>query len=222
MPKTVTVTLKAFFEDGKPFEGLLRLRLIRNGVDDHSFIAPRHWMEIPLVQKQEAVFSLIPNARLGSESYYVYQIVSRGFGAERIVQKGIVMVPEHDCFFADLITVEPSADEPEWAAQKAAAEARAWAETAEGCADRACACASEAQVSAEHAGALEARAAEHSAQANNAAVSAAGSAATALTDADRAEAAYNQLYEKEEGLYARMRQIEEYLLALTDGDRTRY
>lgn len=144
---TVKITIDAKFQNGLPFDGVLRLRLSRavNVADGGGVVVPREWQEVQIrADKPEtAEVDLIPNALLGEGTFYHYELVQvcntgayqyDRYGKRRTAEKGAIVVPDRDCDISELITLPPTDETRETAeafaseAKQAAADARKIAE----------------------------------------------------------------------------------------------
>lgn len=144
---TVKITIDAKFQNGLPFDGVLRLRLSRavNVADGGGVVVPREWQEVHIrADKPEtAEVELIPNALLGEGTFYHYELVQVAntgayqfdrYGKRRTAEKGAIVVPDRDCDISELITLPPTDETRETAeafaseAKQAAADARKIAE----------------------------------------------------------------------------------------------
>lgn len=147
---TVRITIDAKFQNGLPFDGVLRLRLSRavNVADGGGVVIPREWQEVQIRadKPDTAEVELIPNALLGEGTFYHYELVQvcntgayqyDRYGKRRTAEKGAIVVPDRDCDISELITLPPTNETAETAeafaseAKQAAADAEAAAERAE-------------------------------------------------------------------------------------------
>lgn len=146
---TVKITIDAKFQNGAPFDGVLRLRLSRavNAVDGGGVVVPREWQEVQIrADKPEtAAVELIPNALLGEGTFYHYELVQVAntgayqydrYGKRRTAEKGAIVVPDRDCDISEIITLPPTDESPE-TAEAFASEAKQAANRAEEAAKRA-------------------------------------------------------------------------------------
>ena len=140
---TVKITIDAKFQNGLPFDGVLRLRLSRavNVADGGGVVVPREWQEVQIrADKPEtAAVELIPNALLGEGTFYHYELVQvcntgayqyDRYGKRRTAEKGAIVVPDRDCDISEIITLPPTDESPE-TAEAFASEAKQAANRAE-------------------------------------------------------------------------------------------
>lgn len=117
---TVKITIDAKFQNGAPFDGVLRLRLSRavNIADGGGVVVPREWQEVQIrADKPEtAEVELIPNALLGEGTFYHYELVQvcntgayqyDRYGKRRTAEKGAIVVPDRDCKFSEIVVIAP-------------------------------------------------------------------------------------------------------------------
>lgn len=117
---TVKITIDAKFQNGLPFDGVLRLRLSHavNVADGGGVVVPREWQEVQIrADKPEtAAVELIPNALLGEGTFYHYELVQvcntgvyqyDRYGKRRTAEKGAIVVPDRDCKFSEIVVIAP-------------------------------------------------------------------------------------------------------------------
>ena len=104
MAKTVKIDITSVLPDGRRFQGFFRSKLSRNAIIDETFVGSYEWQEVVIKNGCADVY-LFPNGLMGDDTYYDYQVVARSGYGEKVVQTGVIIVPDHDCNLADIITI---------------------------------------------------------------------------------------------------------------------
>lgn len=131
---TVNVRVKGLFQNGEPFCGKLRLKLSTSAVCvDNTIVLPKAWQEHNFPKSGDLTVQLVPNALLCEGSHYVFELVCNKntgayiydrYGKLTTVERGVIVVPDHDCNFTEIVTLEPTQPEPLEAAKAYASEAK--------------------------------------------------------------------------------------------------
>lgn len=152
--KTVKVSVRGLYHNAKPFCGKIRFKLSCCSAVGNSIIVPKEWDEYPFETNSEIVeINLIPNSLTGEGSFYYYEIeyckntgayIYDKYGKRKAILSGVCVVPDYDCNFIDIATIEaPQADPVDLSkayaseAKEAVTRAMDGANTAESCALRA-------------------------------------------------------------------------------------
>jgi hypothetical protein len=116
MPNLVKVCIKGLFHNAKPFCGKIKFKLSCCAKINDALVFPQEWDEYPFETKDEKVFvNLIPNTETGEGSFYYFQIeycentgayIYDKYGKRKMVLNGVCVVPNNDCNFVDIATVE--------------------------------------------------------------------------------------------------------------------
>lgn len=118
---TVKVSVRGLYHNAKPFCGKIRFKLSCCSAIGNSIIVPKEWDEYPFETNSEIVeINLIPNTLTGENSFYYYEIeyckntgayIYDKYGKRKAILSGVCVVPDHDCNFIDIATIEaPEAD----------------------------------------------------------------------------------------------------------------
>lgn len=131
---TVNVRVKGLFQNGEPFCGKLRLKLSTSAVCvDNTIVLPKAWQEHNFPTSGDLTVQLVPNALLCEGSHYVFELVCNKntgayiydrYGKLTTVERGVIVVPDRDCNFTEIVTLEPTQPEPLEAAKAYASEAK--------------------------------------------------------------------------------------------------
>ena len=139
MAETYNLTAVMDYQDGKPFDGYMEVRLNSASKTDTELVGPRLWQEVPFNADGQAQAELYPNAVLEQGTFYTAKIyATKNINGAKMRQKLVdtaFTMPAADSFLHDLAIIEPMRPSAEDVVRTIASEAMQAAGQAEAARD---------------------------------------------------------------------------------------